>query len=69
MQLQLFLKGSNLVPLPLPTDDGNEVPSDALDVQLFAYFAYICTRESKASGNLTCVLFLKKCPILKDSYC
>ena len=57
MQLELFLNGSNLVPMPLPTDDGNEVPSDALDVQLFAYFAYFCTRETEASGNHTCVLF------------
>jgi hypothetical protein len=54
VQLQLFLNGSNLVPMTLPTDDGNEVMLDPCNAKLLAYF---CTREREAIGNLACVLF------------
>ena len=48
LDLERGLKGSNLVPTPLQTDDENGIPSVALDTEIPA-------RESEAGGNLTCV--------------
>jgi hypothetical protein len=54
LQLELCLNRSNLVRMPLLTDDENGVPLDPWDAKLFAYF---CMRECEVVGILLVCYF------------